>query len=196
MILKPPVDDILFFIGACDRNFYFPMEVKRMDDHNEKHMDMLRTWLKDAYAMEQGIVEVLERQIGQFDEMPDAQMRIQQHLDLTKSQAERVRGCVERLGDDVSQVKASLANFLGAVQGMSTAMADDKMVKNAMAAYAIEHFEIASYMAIAAAASEMGHEDIATICDGIIQEEMEMADWLRMQLPMVVHEHMMVTIRK
>ncbi len=167
-----------------------------MDAHNEKHMDMLRTWLKDAYAMEQGIVEILERQIGQFEEMPDAQMKIQQHLDLTKSQAERVRGCVERLGDDVSQVKAGLANFLGAVQGMSTAMADDKMVKNAMAAYAIEHFEIASYMAIVAAASEMGHEDIATICDGIIQEEMEMADWLRMQLPTVVHEHMMVTVRK
>lgn len=167
-----------------------------MNGHNDKHMDMLRTWLKDAYAMEQGIVEILERQIDQFEDMPDAQMKIQQHLDLTKSQAERVRGCVESLGDDISHVKSGLANFLGAVQGMSTVGADDKMVKNAMAAYAIEHFEMASYMAIIAAASEMGHEDIATICDGIIQEEMEMADWLRMQLPSVVHQHMLMTMHE
>ena len=162
---------------------------------NDKQMDMLRTWLKDAYAMEQGIVEVLEKQIPQFDELPDAQAKIRQHIDITKSHADRVRGCVEQLGDDVSHVKAGMANFLGTVQGISTVMADDKTVKNAMADYAVEHFEIASYVAIVAACREMGHDDIASICETIIQEEMEMADWLRMQLPLVVRQHMMTTVR-
>jgi len=163
-------------------------------NYNDKQMDMLRTWLKDAYAMEQGIVETLERQIEHFDNMPDAQAKIRQHLELTKTQAERVRGCVEQLGDDISHVKSGMANVLGAVQGMSTVMADDKVVKNAMADYAVEHFEIASYMAIVAAAREMGHEEIASICEGIIEEEMEMANWLKMSLPMVVQQHMMTTI--
>jgi ferritin-like metal-binding protein YciE len=159
------------------------------DDRNNNQRDTLVTWLKDAYAMEQGIVEILERQIGHFDDMPDAQEKIRQHLELTKTQADRVRGCVELLGDDVSRVKSGVANFLGAVQGMSTMMANDKTVKDAMACYAIEYFEIASYMANAAAARELGYEDIASVCETIITEEQEMADWLEMQLPMVVRQH-------
>src|SRR5215207_7340979 len=111
---------------------------------NDNQMDTLRTWLKDAYAMEQGIVEVLERQLDHFDDMPDAQAKIRQHLELTKDQAERVRGCAERLGDDVSHVKAGMANVLGAAQGMSTVMTNDKIVKDAMADYAVEYFEIAA----------------------------------------------------
>lgn len=165
------------------------------ESQHEKQMDTLRTWLKDAYAMEQAIVEILERQIGQFEDMPDAQMKLRQHLALTKTQAERVRGCVERLGDDISHVKSGIANVLGAVQGMSTVMANDKQVKDAMAAYAIEHFEIASYLAIVAACREMGHEDIANICEGIIQEEMEMGNWLRMNIPLVVRDHMFARVR-
>ena len=159
------------------------------ENGNNNQRDTLVTWLKDAYAMEQGIVEILERQLGQFENMPDAQEKILQHLELTKTQAERVRACVERFGDDVSHVKSGVANILGAVQGMSTVMAKDRMVKDAMANYAIEYFEIASYTAIAAAAREMGHEDIASVCETIITEEQDMADWLEMQLPMVVQQH-------
>jgi len=166
------------------------MNDKMMDNQR----DTLATWLKDAYAMEQGIVEILERQIEQMDDMPDAQEKIVQHLELTKTQADRVRACVERLGDDVSHVKSGLANFLGAVQGMSTVMANDKIVKNALANYAIEHFEIASYMANAAAARDLGYEDIASVCETIIMEEQDMADWLEMQLPMLTRQHLIRTV--
>jgi ferritin-like metal-binding protein YciE len=164
------------------------------DRMTENQRDTLVTWLKDAYAMEQGIVEILERQIEQMDDMPDAKEKIFQHLELTKTQADRVRACVERLGDDVSHVKSGLANFLGAVQGMSTWMANDKIVKNALANYAIEHFEIASYMANAAAARDLGYDDIASVCETIITEEQDMADWLEMQLPMVTRQHLLSTI--
>jgi hypothetical protein len=77
-----------------------------------------------------------------------------------------------------------MANFLGAVQGMSTMMANAKTVKDVMACYAIEYFEIASYNANAAAARELGDEDIANVCETIITEVQDMADWLEMQLPM------------
>ena len=162
--------------------------------NNDRLRDTLSTWLKDAYAMEQGIVEILERQIDQFEGMPDAQSMVRQHLELTKNQAEHVRECVERLGDDVSRVKSGMANVLGAVQVMSTAMANDKIVKNVMGNYAIEHFEIASYTILITAAREMGHEDVAMVCQGILQEEQEMADWLEQQLPMVTRQHLSQTV--
>jgi len=158
--------------------------------------DTLSTWLKDAYAMEQGIVEILEKQIGQFDDMPEAQMKVRQHLELTRDHAERVKGCVEMLGDDVSHVKSGMANVLGAVQGMSTAMANDKMVKNSMGNYAIEHFEIASYMVLATTAREMGYEEIARVCEGIMREEREMAQWLEQSLPLVTRTHLRQVIRE
>ena len=127
--------------------------------------------------------------------MPNAREKILQHLELTKTQAERVRACVERLGDDVSHVKSGLSNFLGAVQGMSTWMANDKMVKNALANYAIEHFEIAAYMANAAAARDLGYEDIAGVCETIMMEEQDMADWLEMQLPMVTRQFLLQRVQ-
>src|SRR5512139_1696553 len=144
--------------------------------------------------MEQGIVEILEKQIGQFDDMPEAQAKIRQHLELTKDQAERVRDCVERLGDNVSHVKSGMANVLGAVQGMSTAMADDKMVKNSMGNYAIEYFEIASYKVIVTTARETGYEEIALVCEGIMREEKEMADWLEKALPLVTRAHLQMVV--
>ena len=39
------------------------------DNTHDEQMDTLRTRLKDAYAMEQAIVEILEKQIPQFDDM-------------------------------------------------------------------------------------------------------------------------------
>lgn len=84
--------------------------------------------------------------------------------------------------------------MLGAIQGMSTALANDKMLKNAMASYAIEYFEIAAYKANAEAARELGHEDIAQVCETIMREEQEMADWLERQIPMVTRQMMMAAV--
>lgn len=156
---------------------------------NKDQIETLVTWLKDAYAMEQGLVEILERQIGQMDDMPEAQEKMRDHLELTRAHAEQVKECVERLGENVSRVKSGIANVLGAMQGMSTVMAKDKILKNAMANYAIEYFEIAAYLANAEAARMLGYDDIAEVCETIMEEEQEMADWLEEQIAFVArHE--------
>ena len=164
--------------------------------NNDNLRDTLSTWLKDAYAMEQGIVEILERQIDHFDDMPQAQTMIRQHLELTKDHGDRVQACVKMLGDDVSVVKSGMSNVLGAVQGMTTGMSNDKRVKDAMGDYAIEHFEIASYLVLQSAAREIGHEEIASICEGIMREEREMAQWLEQQMPVVTRNHLQMMIRE
>jgi ferritin-like metal-binding protein YciE len=160
--------------------------------NNQK--DTLTTWLKDAYAMEEGIVEILERQIDQAEaeDMTEAVAKMREHLAMTKTHADRVRSCLEQLGEDVSHVKSGIANLLGAVHGMTTVMANDRMLKNAMGNFAIEHFEISAYRANAEAARALGYEDIAQVCEEIIQEEQQMADWLEGQLP-VVTRHILMT---
>jgi ferritin-like metal-binding protein YciE len=151
----------------------------------DKREEALITWLKDAYAMEVGIVESLERQMGQYDDMPDAKSKIRQHIELTKDQAERVKDCVEQLGGKVAHAKSALASVLGALEGISTKGAKDQALKHALGNFAIEHFEIASYWSIASAARELGHEGIAQTCEQIIREEEEMARWVEQQIPVI-----------
>ncbi len=155
---------------------------------NNKQEETLVTWLNDAYAMEEGIVESLQRQVGHMKDLPDAQAKIRQHIDVTKDQAQRVKDCIERLGGKVSHTKSALANMMGSIQGMAPGAAKDTALKDALMNFAVENFEIASYKSLASAARELGHQDIASTCEGIIKEEQQMADWVEQQLPKVTHK--------
>lgn len=150
---------------------------------NNKQEDALVTWLNDAYAMEQSLKETMERQVDHMKEMPEAQSRIRQHIDQTKDQAERVKSCIEELGGKVSHTKSSLASMMGAMQGMSTSPSKDTALKDALMNYAAENFEIASYKSLAEAARQLGHDNIASTCEGIMHEEEQMARWVEQQLP-------------
>ncbi len=147
--------------------------------------DLYLSWLNDAYAMEKNVEEVLEDHSSQAKDFPDIQGKIDEHLQVTRSQADRVKQCIERNGGKVSSVKSGMANLMGSLTGKTTSMAKDRIVKNALADYAAENFEIASYTAIVDAANTLGDTQTAQVCQGIIQEEMNMAQWLSQNLPKV-----------
>jgi len=63
-------------------------------------------------------------------------------------------------------------------------------VKNALADYAAENFEVASYTALVTAAQEMGDAQTAMVCQQILLEDEEMARWLQQNLPTLVQETM------
>jgi ferritin-like metal-binding protein YciE len=143
------------------------------------------SWLNDAYAMEKNVEEVLERHVKQAENYPEIQSKIQQHLDITRTQADRVQSCIERNGGDVSSLKSGIANMMGAVTGAGSSGAQDKLIKDAIADYATENFEIASYAALTVAAQSLGDQETAQICQDIIGEEHEMATWLAKNLSTV-----------
>lgn len=144
--------------------------------------DMLLSWLNDAYGMEQSLVQVLENQVGDAKDYPQVQVRLQQHLELTKQHAEAVKGCIERLGGSTSSIKSVMSNIFGQVQGMSTGAAEDEMIKNALSDFAAENFEIASYSSLIAAAQEIGDTQTVNICQQILRDEQDMAAWLQQNI--------------
>lgn len=148
----------------------------------------LVTWLDNAYAMEQSIAEVLEKQVGDTKNHPTIQAKIQEHLDKTKHHAELDKQCIKRLGGDTSSLKSGMANIMGNVQGMMSGMGEDKLVKAAVFDYGVEHFEIATYRAIMTAAQETSDQQTARVCQEILNDEEEMAQWLGQHLPGVVRE--------
>lgn len=157
--------------------------------------EMFISWLNDAYAMETAIVPVLEDHLKDIEEnhvmnekFPEMKVRIREHLELTKSQAERVKGCIERHGSTASTAKSAFANMMGVAKEKATGLAKDEIVKNSLTEYMTEHTEIASYTSLIAAAEELGDQETMTVCEGILEEEREMAQWVEEQIPLVTQE--------
>jgi len=148
--------------------------------------DTIVAWLNDAHAMEKALVKILEHQVKDAEQYPDVQAMLQQHLEQTRRHAEIVEGCVERLGGSTSSIKSGFASLFGQMQALSTGPAEDEMVKNALADYAAENFEVASYTALVTAAEQIGDMQTATACRQILQEDQAMATWLAQNLPVVV----------
>ncbi|GCE09967.1 YciE/YciF ferroxidase family protein [Dictyobacter aurantiacus] len=157
--------------------------------------DMLISWLNDAYGMENSLVKILEHQIKDAKDYPEIQTRLQTHLEETRRHADLVKGCVESLGGKTSAVKAGMASLFGQVQAHSTGAAKDELVKNALADYAAENFEVASYTSLISAAQALGEQQVATVCQQILQEDAAMADWLQQNLPTVTQQVLTVATR-
>lgn len=148
--------------------------------------DFFLAWLNDAYAMENGLVPVLANHASDAKDFPLIQARDQEHLEQTRRHAEMVKGCIERRGGDVNSIKSGLGKVTGVVQGLSTGMAHDEVIKNCLSDFAAENFEVASYQALIAAAQDLGDQETATVCRQIMAEDADMANWILQNLPMAL----------
>ena len=152
--------------------------------------EQLITWLRDAHAMEHSRAGVLERHAHAARELPATREQFERHLHQAREHATRIEECLSQLGATPSAVKALAGDFMGAMQGMSTAVFQDELIKNALADYAMAHFEMGCYSSIIAAAEEAGHIEIARTCGEILREEVRMANWLEEQIPELTRRHL------
>jgi ferritin-like metal-binding protein YciE len=150
--------------------------------------DLLIAWLNDAHGMENALVEILEHQIKDAQDYPQVQAKLKQHLEQTRRHAQMVKDRVEKLGGSTSALKTGMAKLFGQMQAVSTGAARDEMVKNALADYAAENFEVASYTALVNAAQQLNDQQTAMVCQQILREDEEMARWLQQNLPTLVQQ--------
>lgn len=147
--------------------------------------DMLVAWLNDTYAMEQSQLKMLKRFVDDYEEFPDIQAKLREHYEQTERQAEDIKTCIEGLDGKVSTAKSAMGNIMGTMQGIGTSVYKDEVVKDMIMLHAGEHFEHASYLALAAGAEASGEGEIAAVCRRILDEEKAMAEWTEEQLPLV-----------
>jgi ferritin-like metal-binding protein YciE len=146
-------------------------------------IDQLTAWLNSAHSMELSMAKVLENHANDAKDFPEMRSRIQQHVEETRRHADVIVECLNVLGEKPSMTKSLMGDVMGRVQGMSTGMFNDELVKNALADYASEHFEIACYRSLISAAEALGQQQIAELCEEILEDEEEMAQWLEEQIP-------------
>ena len=150
----------------------------------------LRSWLRDAHAMEMQAIQLLQNQAQRIESYPDLRGRILEHLDETRAQAELLEACIERHGTATSALKDSAAAFLGTIQALGGALMGDEVVKGAIGSYAFEHLEIGMYRSVIGAAEELGDEETARVCREILRQEEAMADWLAQRLPEITRRYL------
>jgi len=154
----------------------------------------LISWLDDAYSMEQGLIPILQTHADDLDAaIPGAAKRIRDHIGETREHAARLTRCLAILNTRPSQVKSTISSLLGNVESVATRPFQDELVKNALMDYASENLEAACYRALAVAARQLGHAEIAELCDQNRQEEEAMARWLEQQLPVLVGRTLTLT---
>ncbi|WP_246249114.1 ferritin-like domain-containing protein [Chelativorans alearense] len=123
---------------------------------------------------------------GTIENYPQLKARIEQHVGETRSQKVRLEACLKARGTASSGTKDVAGKATAFMQGLGGVFAGDEVVKGALASYAFEHMEIASYKILAAAARQLGDQDTAQTCDEICREEEEMAEWLADHIDSVV----------
>ena len=150
----------------------------------------LVAWLRDAHAMELQAIELLEKQVGRLEHYPELLAKIRAHLAQSRGQAERVERCLAELGAGPSAAKDLAGKMVGGAQQLSGVFASDEVVKSALADHTFEHYEMASYRVLIAAAEEAGEPEVARICREILHEEEAMADWLKGHLPELTRRYL------
>lgn len=155
--------------------------------HPKEH---LRDWLRDAHAMELQSVKMMEKLTSRLEHYPELRQRMKRHIEETERQAERLQACVERNGGKTSAMKDLSGKIVATIQGLSGTVVEDEVVKGHLASYVFEHYEIASYRVLLAAAAEAGDAETRQVCQQNLQEEEEMASWLGDHLDATVQEYL------
>jgi ferritin-like metal-binding protein YciE len=142
-------------------------------------IDVLTSWLRNAHAMEQAAISILEMQSKHLNHYPRIKAKVVEHLEVTRRQAEMVKSCLQRRGAATSVMKDLTGRFTGGMNALATDVSwGDEAVKAGIADYAFENMEIATYQTLITTANFVGDHETQKICEEILSEEQEMADWL------------------
>lgn len=160
-----------------------------MTHTNTRQSDLI-DWLNDAYAMERSLEVMLRKQADNEEAHRAVRDRARIHLDETEAHAERVAECLTMLDAKPSTFKSATGQVMEMAKGMMTKMSSDERVKDFLAAYGAEYFEVACYKALIAAANVAGAESIVPLLDKNLKEDEAMAHWLDLNVNAVVRDYL------
>lgn len=152
--------------------------------------DIYTVGLRDAHALEAQADQMLSRQVERIENYPAVRQRLQQHIEETRRQSQRLEQILKARGTSESTLKDLATSFLGNMAAMAHMPAQDEILKNSLANYAFEHYEIASYRALIEMAQQAGDQQGTSLLQESLKEEEAMAEWAGRTLPEVVHTYL------
>jgi ferritin-like metal-binding protein YciE len=149
----------------------------------------LAQYLNEALSFENAAVSRLQSRVKEI-QLEDARQQLQQHLEVTKEQKNRLKQLITSIGgrptNDSGQLPIlmppkSLANTLR--KSMTSA---DQQIKAAKEDLIIENAEITMYDTLLQLAQLMNAGDAVPVLTQNLAEERAMADWIRANTPAMI----------
>lgn len=146
----------------------FPMNVENLQQ-------LFVEQLRDLYDGEQQITEALPKLIEKASN-PQLKSALQEHLDITNRQIDRLEEIFEQLDQDAEG--ETCKGMKGVIKEGDDLVgkADDPAVRDASiitSAQRVEHYEIAGYGTVKTYARQLGKPELARILEEILNEEKE-----------------------
>ncbi len=136
------------------------------------------TGLKNAHAMENQALSIMKPQVSRIENYPDVASRLEQHIRETEGQIARLEEILSSLSEDHSTLKDMALSFTGSMAAMGHSIAGDEIIKNSLANFAFENFEIAAYKSLMTISELGGFPGSVAALKANLDEEIAMAKWL------------------
>jgi len=136
------------------------------------------TGLHNAHAMETQAIQLLTRQVERLENYPELEARLRAHLEESKMQRTRLEEVMHDLDEQHSALKEAVLGIGGNFAALAHTAASDEIIKNTLANYMFEHFEIAAYKSLIAMSEFLGHPAGTAAARACLAEEEAMAAWI------------------
>ena len=103
---------------------------------------------------------------------------------------ERLEQILDAHGEGKSGLKDMAMSLAGGMATIGHTPASDEILKNAMANYAFEHYEIAAYKSLITVAKAAGGNSAISLLQQNLDEEERMAQWLDQNLDAVTMKYL------
>lgn len=120
----------------------------------------------------------MKPQASRIESYPEVEAQLDKHIAETEVQIQRLEGILDQLGEDKSSLKDLALSVAGTFAAIGHTVAPDEILKNSMANFSFENFEIAAYKSLIALAEASGNDGAVADLELNLQEEIAMADWL------------------
>ena len=163
--------------------------ISRQKDKRITLEQKLAQYLNEALSFENAAVSRLQSRVKEI-QLEDAKQELQQHLEVTREQQNRLKQLITNLGarpiNDSGQLPIlvppkTLANTLK--KSMTSA---ERQIKSAKEDLIIENAEVTMYDTLLQVAQLMNAGDAVPVLNQNLAEERAMADWIRANTPAMI----------
>ena len=163
--------------------------ISRQKDKRITLEQKLAQYLNEALSFENAAVSRLQSRVKEI-QLEDAKQQLQQHLEVTREQQNRLKQLITNLGarpiNDSGQLPIlvpprTLANTLK--KSMTSA---ERQIKSAKEDLIIENAEVTMYDTLLQVAQLMNAGDTVPVLNQNLAEERAMADWIRANTPAMI----------
>ncbi len=148
------------------------------------------TGLRNAHAVENQALALLDRQIEHLSNYPEVEQRLRAHRAETEQQIARLDQILADLGETHSGLKDFALSISGNMAALIHTPAPDEILKNSFANFAFENFEAASYKSLITIAEDGGFTSYVSLLQQTLDEELSMAQFCDQILPSVTRKYL------